>query len=92
MSAGKVMLGLLAGVSIGALLGLLLAPEKGSSMRRRISNKSNAYLDDLNAKFDDFVDGVSRNVNHAKSDVEKMATNGKAKVEEMESRFSNSGK
>ena len=92
MSAGKVLLGILAGVSVGALFGILLAPEKGSSLRRKISNKSNSYLDDLNAKFDDFIDGISRKVDNAKDDVDKMAANGKSKVQEMENRFSSSSK
>ncbi len=36
MSTGKVVLGTLAGIAIGAIAGILLAPEKGSTTRRQI--------------------------------------------------------
>ena len=39
MKNGKVLLGVLAGIAAGALIGVLLAPEKGSDMRKNISKK-----------------------------------------------------
>lgn len=36
MSSGKVVLGMLAGLAAGAVLGILFAPEKGSKTRRKI--------------------------------------------------------
>jgi gas vesicle protein len=43
MSAGKVLLGLLAGVAAGATLGILFAPEKGAVTRKRIAKKGDDY-------------------------------------------------
>ena len=45
MSSGKVVLGLLAGVAVGALAGILFAPAKGSKTRKRIMNKGENYAD-----------------------------------------------
>jgi gas vesicle protein len=59
MSSGKVLLGVLAGVAAGALLGILFAPEKGSTTRRKIVSKGEEYVDDLKEKFGEFVDKVA---------------------------------
>ncbi len=50
MSSGKVLLGLLAGVAAGALLGILFAPEKGSVTRKKMSKKAEEYGDGLKGK------------------------------------------
>ena len=40
MKADKVILGVVGGVAVGALLGILFAPEKGEKTRRKIMDKS----------------------------------------------------
>jgi gas vesicle protein len=59
MKTGKVMLGVLAGVAAGALLGILFAPDKGSETRKKISKKSKGYTDAVKDKFNDFIEGVT---------------------------------
>ena len=42
MSTGKVVLGTIAGLAIGGILGILFAPEKGSVTRKQIMDKGTA--------------------------------------------------
>jgi gas vesicle protein len=71
MEKGKIIVGVLGGVALGALLGVLFAPDKGSITRRNISKKGEEYLDDIKDKFDDFLDNVSEKY----SEVKDMVTN-----------------
>jgi gas vesicle protein len=77
MNSGKLFLGLLAGVAAGALLGVLFAPDKGTSTRKKITKKSEDYVDSLKEKFNEFLDTIGDKVDEVKEDVEKV----KAKAE-----------
>ena len=50
MKQGKVLLGVLAGLAAGAVLGILLAPDKGSETRKKILSKGEELADDLKEK------------------------------------------
>lgn len=84
MSAGKVLLGLLAGVAAGATLGILFAPEKGAVTRKRIAKKGDDYVEELESKFNDLVEGINSEYKSVKDKASRMMQDGKAKVEEME--------
>jgi len=71
MEKGKIIAGVLGGIALGALLGVLFAPEKGSITRRKISKKGEEYLDDIKDKFDEFLDNVAEKY----SEVKDMVTN-----------------
>ena len=55
MSNGKVVLGVLAGIAAGAILGILFAPDKGCETRKKIAKKSNDVADDLKNKVNDLI-------------------------------------
>ena len=55
MSNGKVILGVLAGVAAGAILGILFAPDKGCETRKKIAKKGGDVADELKNKMNDFV-------------------------------------
>lgn len=59
MESGKTAAGILIGIGIGALIGVLFAPEKGSRTRRRIMDRGQGYADGLKDKFDDLCQDVS---------------------------------
>jgi len=56
---GKVVLGLLGGVAVGALLGILFAPDKGSKTRQKILDKGQDYADDIKSKLDNLYEDVT---------------------------------
>jgi gas vesicle protein len=87
MNTGKVFLGFMAGISAGAILGILLAPGKGSSTRRKIVRRSDEYLAGLGEKFDEFIDGVSKKFDSVKEEVLSLTENGKAKAEAADNKF-----
>jgi gas vesicle protein len=68
MSKGKVFLGVLAGVAIGAALGVLFAPDKGWNTRKRISKKAEDLTEDLRDKFEEFLDSISVKVDDLKEE------------------------
>ena len=72
MGSGKVVLGVLAGVAVGATLGILFAPDKGSATRKKISEKSDDYTEELEAKFSEFIGVVSRKFEELKEEAQRM--------------------
>ena len=81
MSSGKILLGLLAGVAAGALLGILFAPEKGSVTRKKMSKKAEEYGNDLKEKFNEFVDDISEKFGEVKDDISDFAEPKKSRTE-----------
>jgi len=82
MSSGKLLLGVLAGVAVGATLGILFAPDKGSATRRKISAKGKDYADSLGEKFNEFVENITEKFESVKEEAVRLAEKGKTKTEE----------
>ena len=58
MSTSKTLFGFIAGAAVGAALGILFAPDKGTETRRKISEQTNDLADNIKGKFTDLIDGV----------------------------------
>jgi len=86
MSTGKVVLGTMAGLAIGGILGILFAPEKGAVTRQKIMDTGNDYADDFKSKYDDFADTISEKLQSAKEFAMEMSEDGKAEFDEMKNR------
>lgn len=51
--------GLVVGGAVGAIAGLLFAPETGEDTRKKVAEKSKEWADDFYNKFDDLKDSVN---------------------------------
>ena len=83
--SGKVLLGVLAGVAAGAVLGILFAPDKGSVTRRKIVDTGEDYADTVKEKFNEFVDTMSEKFEKVKDEVEKEMPRAKRTKKDIES-------
>ncbi len=59
MSTGKIVLGVLAGIAAGTILGVLIAPDKGSETRRKIRQKGDDLVEGVKDGMNSMVDDVS---------------------------------
>ncbi len=83
MSTGKVLLGATAGLAVGAILGILFAPEKGSVTRQQIMDRGSDCADDLKSKYNQLADTMKEKLQHAKESAKDFAETGKARFDEL---------
>lgn len=73
MSKKAVVIGLLAGAAAGALAGILLAPDKGSKTRKKISEAGREKMDGIKNGFNNLVDSMMNKFSSASEEVEEKA-------------------
>jgi gas vesicle protein len=71
MNSGKVVLGMLAGVAIGATLGILFAPAKGTETRKKILRKGEDTIDEINDKFEELLNSITEKIDSVKKEIIK---------------------
>lgn len=79
MKSDKIIFGVLGGVAIGALLGVLFAPDKGDDTRKKIMNKSNDYADELKDKLDTLLGSITNKYEKIWKEGENLIADGKSK-------------
>lgn len=81
MSKGKVLLGVLTGVAVGALLGILFAPDTGWNTRKKLSKKGEDFVDGLKEKFNEFLGDISKKFEEVKEESSDFTGQAQAKPE-----------
>lgn len=92
MSTGKALLGTVAGLAIGGILGILFAPEKGSVTRQQIADKGNDCVNDLKSKYSDLADTLKEKFQDAKNEAKNLADNGINKFEKAKTELTDEAK
>ncbi len=83
MSSGKTMLGVLAGFAAGALVGVLLAPEKGTDTQKKLRQLGEDYAGDLTDKFNELKDQITEKLGSVQDDGMRIIEKGKSKFDEI---------
>lgn len=83
MKSGK-LLGVMAGFAAGTALGILFAPDKGSSTRKKISNKAHQFANGIKEKSNAFADGVAQKFQAVKDEGSRITDNWRHKSKETE--------
>jgi gas vesicle protein len=76
----KTMLGFLAGAAVGALAGILLAPDKGSETRKKIASKAGDIKDSVKGTVNEFADKVKETYSSVKGSAQELKEEATAKM------------
>lgn len=83
MSNTKTLLGFVAGAAVGALAGILLAPDTGTNTRKKIAGKAGDVTDSLKSSFNDFMGEVKKVYTTATEEAEDFGEKAKDKINSM---------
>ncbi len=73
MKTDKLVLGLLGAAAVGAALGILLAPDKGSETRKKIASKGKDLKDSLKTNLNSLTEKVNEAYSSLKGEVKEAA-------------------
>jgi gas vesicle protein len=81
MSTRKIVLGVLAGVAAGTLIGVLIAPDKGSETRRKIRQKGDDLVEGVKDGMTSMVDGVTNKFDRLRGKARKSMNEALASID-----------
>lgn len=89
MKDKNLILGLLGGVAVGAALGVLFAPAKGSETRKKITDKSHDFKDSLKDTACRISDKISQTVSSLKNETQDVIADAKEILHEEKANLDN---
>ena len=66
--SGKILVAVAAGIAVGAVLGILFAPDKGTETRKKINKKGKKFADEVKEKFNGIKTEFEKKVKEAGED------------------------
>lgn len=78
-NSGKVFGALLIGAAVGGALGILFAPDKGTKTQKKILDEGNDLTDMLDEKFNQFLKGFRKELEHIREKATEFVYDGKSK-------------
>lgn len=66
MNSEKIILGVLAGLAAGVILGVLFAPKKGTVTRNKITDQITDLTDEMRNKYEDLLTGIVQKIDTVK--------------------------
>lgn len=83
-NTGKIAGALLIGAAVGAALGIIFAPDKGSETRKKILTGGEDLTDAMKEKFQSFLEEVKKDMELVKNKANAVIGNGVTKAEKIE--------
>ncbi|CAM4092319.1 MULTISPECIES: YtxH domain-containing protein [Flavobacterium] len=89
MKSNKALLGVVAGLAAGAVIGILLAPDKGENTRKKIAKKAEDLKDNIKEGYDDTISSLEQKYKELQEkygslseDIDEKIKEGKSKIKE----------
>lgn len=77
MSKRKILLGVAVGAAVGTALGVLIAPAKGSAIRKKLLRKGTVVTNDAKKKLGEYSDAATDEYENIKKRVNGLVKKGK---------------
>lgn len=83
MKTSNILLSVLGSAFVGALLGVLFAPDKGSKTRKQLIKKGDEYADTAKKEYEDLINKMGKQYEYLKNQSDELVSKGKSKAGEL---------